>query len=63
MTEPCKLKEHVGNLPNRATWQQDGKVNEGCVGVPPQSGEALFWFDDLTVVRVPLQMFHKVTEI
>ena len=59
-TEKCSFNE-VSNLPNRATWEENGKVLEGCVGVFGQIGLVLFYFSDKTVVAVPMQMFSKVS--
>lgn len=57
----CKLKE-VGNLPYRATWTENGKTLEGCVGIFTQMGICLFYFEDKTVVAIPMQMFSRVVE-
>lgn len=59
-TEDCSLKE-VKNLPKRATWTENGKTIEGCVGLFGQIGLAMFYFADKTVVPVPMQLFEKVT--
>ena len=61
--QPCTHVDQITNLPNRATWQEDGKVFDGCVGVISELGVAMFWFNDRTIAVVPLQMFHKVTAI
>lgn len=58
--EKCTHPE-VTNLPYRATWAQDGKVFDGCVGAFTGFGVAAFWFDDKTVSVVPLQLFKKLT--
>ncbi len=61
-TEECELKDTVSNLPNRATWTQQGKTFEGCVGVQPAAGVAMFYFrEDKTVAVVPLQAFARAT--
>lgn len=59
-TEDCARKDVVTNLPKRATWAEDGKTYEGCVGIQPEAGVAMFWFDDRTVAIVPLQAFVRV---
>lgn len=62
--EPCQLTTTVSNLPYRATWNEKGKVYEGCVGSSPEVGVAMFYFlEDKTIAAVPLQMFVKVTTI
>lgn len=58
--EPCTHPDAVSNLPNRATWKEGDKVYDGCVGVNPELGMAMFWWTDKTVVVVPLQVFVKI---
>jgi hypothetical protein len=58
--EPCALKGAVSNLPNRATWTENGQTFEGCVQAFPQFGVAAFYFTDKSIAIVPLQMFQKV---
>lgn len=60
--EPCALKG-VSNLRYRATWAEKGKVFEGCWGPRPQEGLVLGFFEDLTVVAIPIQMFAKVVGV
>ena len=60
--EPCTHSE-VANLPYRATWSQDGKVFDGCVGAFKSFGVAAFYFDDKTVAVVPLELFHKLVSV
>jgi hypothetical protein len=57
--DKCTLKE-ITNLPLRATWTQDGKVIEGCMG-SSEFGLLIFWFQDKTVVALPPELFKKVT--
>lgn len=59
-TEKCEMGGVVTNLPNRATWVENGKTIEGCAQAFPQVGLVLFYFADKTVVPVPLQMFERV---
>lgn len=59
-TEDCTFTGTVTNLPKRATWTENGKTLEGCVGAFPEIGIALFYFSDKTVVPVPMQMFQRV---
>jgi len=61
--EKCTHVDSITNLPNRATWKEDGKVYDGCVGVIPQLGVAMFWFSDKTIAVVPLDMFQAVTGV
>ena len=56
--DPCKLKE-VSNLELRATWQEKGKVFEGCFGIHPY-GVVLAYFSDKTVVIIPVDIFREV---
>lgn len=59
-SEPCAFKEVVSNLPQRATWHEQGKVFEGCGGFHPM-GVAIFYFaSDKTVFPLPAQYFVKV---
>ena len=57
--DPCKLKE-VSNLELRATWQEKGKVFEGCFGIHPY-GVVLAYFSDKTVVIMPVDIFKAVS--
>lgn len=57
--EPCKLTEEVTNLPRRATWDENGKVNEGCWRYT--NGTVVAYFDDKTVAAIPAQVFERVT--
>lgn len=57
--EKCSHPE-VTNLPLRATWAQDGKVFDGCVGAFQGFGVAAFYFDDKTVAVVPLELFTRL---
>lgn len=58
--EPCALKE-VSNLPNRATWDEDGKHYEGCWGVHPQAELVMAYFSDRAVAIFPTGIFRKVS--
>jgi hypothetical protein len=58
--EPCKLPE-VENLKNRATWEEKGKVTEGCYGGHPQFPLVLFYFADKAVTIVPVEVFKRMT--
>ena len=58
-SDKCALKE-VANLPRRATWEEGGKVYEGCWGGRPDSGMVLAYFSDRTVVAIPLQVFQAL---
>jgi hypothetical protein len=57
--EPCKLTD-VTNLPYRATWEENGKVTEGCIAPRPDAGVVVGYFADKTVALMPLQMFKKL---
>ena len=58
-TEKCDLGA-VSNLPNRATWTENGQTIEGCAQAFPQFGVAAFYFADKSIAIVPLQMFQRV---
>lgn len=60
-SEKCALKEVV-NLPQRATWTENGKTTEGCAGIHPL-GLVLLYFADKTVVPHPMQAFVPVTGV
>jgi hypothetical protein len=59
--EPCKLRA-VSNLKMRAVWVEKGKTFEGCFGVHP-GGVVLAYFDDGSVVIMPVQDFAAVTGV
>lgn len=59
--EKCTHQDAITNLPMRATWEENGKVYDGCVGAIPQLGVAMFWFTDKTMAVVPIEMFAKLT--
>ena len=52
----------VTNLPGRATWTEGGRVSEGCFAIDRNNGLIVLYFDDRTVVAVPLAAFQKVSE-
>lgn len=58
--ESCQLAE-VANLPGRATWEEKGKVFEGCFGV--RAGLVMFFFSDKTVVVMSVREFASVRNI
>ena len=62
-SEPCAFPDHVTNLPIRATWNEGGKVIEGCAGRDAENGIAVFWFSDKTVFTLSLSAFVKVTGV
>ena len=57
--EPCKL-DAVTNLPFRATWEENGKVTEGCVAPRPDAGVVVGYFADKTIALMPIQMFKRL---
>ncbi len=62
-SEKCTLKE-VANLPRRATWQENGKTFEGCVGYNEALGVLMFFFlEDKSVAAIPSSVFTRVTGI
>lgn len=58
--EPCAMKDSVTNLPYRATWEEKGKVYEGCFGPRPDFGVVVAYFSDKTAVAIPIQAFSRV---
>jgi hypothetical protein len=62
-TEPCKLSSQVTNLPYRATWEENGKVDEGCFGVDDARSLVRLYFADKTVVAAYKQEFVRITGI
>jgi hypothetical protein len=56
--EPCALPA-VTNLLFRATWLQDGKLNEGCWSPSAVLPVVMMYFDDKTVAVAPVQAFEK----
>jgi hypothetical protein len=45
----------VTNLPYKATWEEKGKVYQGCWGARPEAGIVMFYFDDRSVGIIPIQ--------
>lgn len=56
----CSLTDRIGNLPHKATWQEDGKVYEGCWGLRPDVGYVIFYFEDRTVGLIPIRALRRV---
>lgn len=56
--EDCALSA-ITNLPGRATWEDNGKVFEGCWGVRPNMSVVLMYFDDKTVAAIPISSFER----
>lgn len=50
----------VANLPYKATWEEKGKVFQGCWGARPDAGVVMFYFDDKTVGIIPMQELTAV---
>ena len=44
----------VANLPYKATWEEKGKVYQGCWGARPDAGVVMFYFDDKSVGIIPI---------
>ena len=61
--EDCRLRNAVQNLQGRATWEEGGKVFEGCFGLDRERGLVRLYFSDRTVVSVYMQEFQKVSGI
>lgn len=61
-SEDCRLTS-VTNLPSRATWEEGGKVYEGCYGFDGRFKLIRLWFEDKTVIALPVQVFLKVTGV
>jgi len=55
--EACRL-DTVSNFKFRATWEEGGKLFEGCYG--GNYGVIVAYFSDKTVAIMPLQAFVKV---
>lgn len=61
-SEPCAFKDTVA-LTNRATWEEKGKVLEGCVG-NTQFGVFIFYFpDDKSVFPAPKSDFTVLQNV
>ena len=60
--EPCKL-EAVSNLPFRATWEEKGKVTEGCIAPRPEVGVVVGYFADRSIALMPIEMFQRLTGV
>ena len=58
--EQCKLGTQVVNLPQRATWEENGQVQEGCYGVDQQRRLVRIYFSDKTVVAAYVGEFQKI---
>ncbi len=58
-SEPCALTA-VSNLPKRATWEEGGRIFEGCWGGAEGLDFVLAYFEDLTVVAIPVLGFRPL---
>ena len=59
-SDRCELKE-VSNLPQRATWDENGKTFEGCWRPSAFFPLFIFFFQgDKTIADVPAGAFKKV---
>jgi len=58
--EPCAVTA-IANLPGRITWEEHGRIVEGCYTVTGPMIVA--YFADRTVVLMPAQLFTKVRAI
>lgn len=58
--EKCALSAVA--LPLRATWRENGKQFEGCVGQHP-AGVLILYFADGSIVLLAPQLFRPVTGV
>lgn len=56
---PCELKE-VSNLKYKATWEEKGKIYQGCWGARTDIGQVMFYFDDGSVGLIPVNALQPV---
>jgi hypothetical protein len=61
--DPCRLKNKITNLPLRATWTSRGKTLEGCFGTFDESNMIGAYFEDLTMIVIPMAAAQPATEI
>ena len=59
--EPCK-SQGVKNLPYRAVWKEGKGSFEGCYGVA-SGAVVMLYFEDKTVVVLPVQAFARTTGV
>lgn len=59
--EPCQIKA-PSNLGYRATWTKGAEKFEGCFSIFSSGGVGVY-FDDDTVVVVPVVLFKPVQEL
>ena len=50
----------VVNLPYKATWEEKGKVFQGCWGARPDAGLVVLYFDDKSVGIIPISELTAV---
>lgn len=60
--DECRLTDVVGNLPYRATWEENGNVIEGCFTIFGGVVVA-FYFEDKSVAVGPAQAFVPLKSI
>ena len=62
--DKCALEDKVTNLPYKVTWEEKGKVFEGCAG-PVSWGPVVMMFfpEDKTVAVLPVSVFEKVSSL
>jgi hypothetical protein len=53
----------VANLPYKATWEEKGKVFQGCWGARPEAGIVMFYFDDKSVGIIPIAELTAVVGV
>lgn len=62
-SEECAFKDVVVNLPQRATWVENGKSIEGCAGYSQALEVVFFYFRDKTMFGAPGFQFARVTGV
>ena len=60
--DPCQVPA-VTNLKFRATWEENGKVIEGCWGPRPDVQIVVMYFTDLTAGVAPIRTFKRLTNV
>jgi hypothetical protein len=53
----------VNNLPYKATWEEKGRVFQGCWGARPDAGVVVFYFDDKSVGIIPIAELTAVVGV
>ena len=60
-TDPCEQASSITNLPFKAVWVEGQTTFQGCYQAVPELSLVVLWFEDRSVVLLPISALRKVS--